>query len=214
MNIINLLGFVLKGGIGSGNFGHQGIPGQVGGSRKGSIQSLISASKDFRERLTSQERNAIDSYTGVKYNDINGELRESSGRLGYIKSKEIRNLIRTLDSAMEKSPALTEDLTVYRGVEDFSDTGLDNLRAGDEFIDYGYMSTSPDLNVAKKFTGGETGRLLKFNIPKGTRGIAPIDGDHEVLITRSRSDHPYNLKWKISKVTKDLIEFNLNSPLS
>ncbi len=36
MNIINLLGFVLKGGIGSGNFGHKGRKGQRGGSSSSS----------------------------------------------------------------------------------------------------------------------------------------------------------------------------------
>ena len=90
----------------------------------------------------------------------------------------IISITKDLISIIINSPP-TPDVMVYRGTKNYYYSKEDNI-----LINYGFVSTSLDEEVAEIFTDQKTCCLFKVLIPKGTRGIYLslldlIDGDME-----------------------------------
>ena len=61
----------MNGGEGSGNFDHDGRPGEVGGSGGGGMSINEAKDKMSSLNVSNEHLSAIKSYTGEKYNAIN-----------------------------------------------------------------------------------------------------------------------------------------------
>ena len=123
-------------------------------------------------KLTADERGAINLYSGSSYGSINNPLRDRVAH-SYEHAKEAA---KRIDKAMKRGGATPEDLTLFRGVNSghpisaIANKGL--LRAGDEFTDWAYSSSSLSETVAQGFAGyGEGGVVMDLTVPKGTKGV-------------------------------------------
>ena len=90
---------------------------------------------------------------------------------------EDRMVVLRTDTAIRQSPALTEDVKVYRGV---SDTSF--LQDGQSFRDNAFVSTTGDVGTARAFAG-QTGDVVEVVVPKGMKALN-VDGS---LATQARS---------------------------
>lgn len=166
------------GGPGSGNFGHAGRPGEVGGSAPESSPVV----------LTNDERETLRLYTqsGGTYREVNGALR-SGKKLD--DNPTVTLLDRTFKTHGEEAPHV-----VYRGIAGYDPEEL-NLEEGSEFTDPGFVSTTRDVKEAKKFafhgsdrlSGDAVGIIFKIQ----TRGIRALNmspfsryGERETLLNR------------------------------
>lgn len=169
---LNSLFSTLKGGAGSGNIGHAGIPGHRGGSAP--KNSLIG---------TTSELSSLSKYSGEVATKINHNLR-----FGTKQSKDMGNIVNSLDSLFEKNPPLSEGTQAYRLTKftmldpksKKSFETLSQLSKGDEFLDKGFVSTTLSKGVIEKFkrggrfyNTGSAGRNIIFTItiPKGNKAI-------------------------------------------
>lgn len=99
---------------------------------------------------------------------INGYARMGDDAPLMPEAKErVRGEIASLDSAIERT-ALKEDTVVYRGVSGES-VGWDGLRAGNQVVDPGFMSTSMDPATSRRF--GDD--LMEIRLPAGTNVALP-----------------------------------------
>jgi hypothetical protein len=189
----------------------------TGGSAKSSYQEIAKESLG-KNSLTAKERAAVDEYIDYQqFEGINKNLREGgysiSGSLANLSSDE-KELVDDLTSAINKSK-LSEEIVLYRGVAEFeNDFGetigkdlLDNLRdaePGDEFLDYGFQSTSTGAGAARDFGEGtgKSGAMLVITAPKGTPALLLSGSYHsEVLLQRgtrmilySKNGNQFHLK--------------------
>jgi SPP1 gp7 family putative phage head morphogenesis protein len=181
---------LIKGGSGSGNFGHSGRPGLVGGSAPGEGSAsfidpeeknkYMVGKKDpdvsvifkrgtedtFIKSLTVEESKALSEYKGDDpYAPgaaiaLNGMMRE-----GEKLSEEQKKAIEQIDSAFRKAPRLKEDIILYRG----TDSTMKTSPSG--FIDSkAYISTSINRKEAENFAGlvsGGKGYVYEIKVPKG-----------------------------------------------
>lgn len=177
----------MKGGGGGGAGG--------GASSEGGTGHSAAAKKEnerWESSLTSGEREAISSYTGSGYHEINSSLRSGKKNL-YTKD---------LDAAIAKS-SVPEDTVVYRGGAIESS----KLKVGLTATDKGYVSTSTSSAYAKTYskrvstkTLGELSskkmELANWNITvkKGSKA-AFLGSENELLIHR-------NAKFRITKVVR------------
>jgi len=163
----------IKGGPGSGNHGHRGIPGSVGGSAP-NYASIIDSAIAFKtagkakiyadsvlsqhmESISEEQKRAMIMYSGVKFRDVNHALRHGS-------SGEER-LVSTLDSIIQNDATSIKDpIIVYRG---FPPNIVKGKAIGDTLTDNAFVSTTLSPSVAKKF-----GTVATIIIKPGTRGMA------------------------------------------
>lgn len=158
--------------------GHNGIPGQQGGSAP-NFRSFSSATEaniyalenlSPKTPLTEDEENAIYQYVGTEFIGINGGLR---------KSGEETEVVLALDSAIDKAGYIQEPITVVRS---FGVTFFKDKQVGDVFEDKGFTSTSIDPNYGGKFSA-------KILVPKYARGlyVKPygMEEEYEVLFARN-----------------------------
>lgn len=202
------------GGPGSGNWGHGGRPGKLGGStggggvknRKGSKESgYISKGKGENAEkggLTHQPRSITKGYTGGNEGtSLNELLRYEPAEL----SPTQKEVVKTMDNAMEK---MKSPITLYRGV-DFNFTrnqlgisaeeerkmsfeDLKNRVVGTEYTDKGYTSTT----YASDHSYGSGFKLI-INAKEGTKAIwTGNDEEKEIVIGRNQT-------FKISDVRQE-----------
>ena len=138
----------LKGGEGSGNFGHAGRPGEIGGSAMGGGS------------LSENEISAVSFYKEEGYSEINSARRSGS--------EYDKNIISAIDSAISKN-ITTEDKIIFRGV---SPEMLDQFEEGGTFSDSGYISASENIEIAENF-GIEFGKnvIMEIELPKGSNAL-------------------------------------------
>ena len=165
--------------------------------------------------LTSDESWALGRYGGENYELINGfltknevweEYLEKGLSKGWTEKKVIEDFentfIKHIDSAMGKSPGLTQDTVIFSGTE-FDGT----LRVGDFSSFDVYRSCSYQLDSAESFNYPER-YMVKIYAPKGQKGIA-MNGngnngerlgfyshEHEFLL-------PRNQKFQVIEVDHD-----------
>jgi hypothetical protein len=198
---------VLKGGPGSGHYGHKGRPGEQGGSLpEGTTQSATDYGMVWRtdqlERntdsliktvvITPKEKKALKNYKYGKidrgYLQINRQLRGQSEP-----TELVTQDIELIDNAIEKN-ILQDDYVVYRGFSQNPNSQF-ILKPGLKFKDAGFISTSLSvnrpLNLAKtpEWTKRPQGAIMRFVVPKGSKGVW-MDGivkgmyEHELLLPR------------------------------
>ncbi|MDR0898766.1 MAG: ADP-ribosylating toxin [Lactobacillaceae bacterium] len=120
------------------------------------------ASKKWASKLNKKQYASINVYSR-NYEEMNNYLRGLTKKA----SKKTLANIKNIDKAMSsyKNPVKT---TLYRGLStDGFKAGLLNgkkIKVGAKYQDKGYMSTSFDMAIAKKYA---TGVILQIEIPKG-----------------------------------------------
>ncbi|EJR90576.1 hypothetical protein IKE_05963 [Bacillus cereus VD196] len=158
-----------------------------------------------KNKLTAEERTAMENYTGSGYAAINEYLGKTNGELiekqeelpeGYQLSdaKKLNKKIMKLDSALDKA-RLTETIMVYRRVSEqqFSmeasklrpagSTRIDPEKAenlsleftGKSFDQYNFMSTSIAKDPHKSYGPQRYAILMKIKLPKGTHAAYVAD---------------------------------------
>lgn len=129
-------------------------------------------------------RTAIKQYTGPAYAQINGTLRT-----GKKLSKANQDVVNKLNEAFAQPEAkANENFTVYRGI---TSTQLQHLTMGSTMTDKGFVSTSSDVNEAKKFAG-TAGALMEIRVKKGQPAMSVKDtsvypSEKEVMLPANTS---------------------------
>lgn len=136
--------------------------------------------------LSAKHLRAIKRYTGPGHVEINGDLRGDSNG-----DPAVHSDIYWLDRALE-AVAVPEVLEVYRGIDRVYAQELERrgLRSGDIIQDKGFLSTSRNRGVARRFLGYEEGgMLLRILIPKGSCALdlslySTNPDEQEILLPR------------------------------
>ena len=164
----------VKGGPHSGNYGHAGIPGSVGGSAPTSYR--IVSGKEFEEYIESWDKTedykaGLNSYSGDGYSYLNEKLRngeeiwDEDGSYAWGMYWDVK---RGVDSS-----TVPEDITVFRG---FTKNPFENASPGDVVFDKAFLSTSISKNTALGFTSRDSNgerHVAVITVPKGTHA-APL----------------------------------------
>jgi hypothetical protein len=128
--------------------------------------------RGYWSRLSDKERDAVDSYKGYGYKQINSRLRAGNAA---------SEMVRQLDSAIAKG-SLGGDTKLYRSFH------MENIpKAGDVISDRGFASTSTRREVAERFTkiGGGRRAMVRISVPAGTpAAFLPGQNEDEVLLGR------------------------------
>lgn len=74
-----------------------------------------------------------------------------------------------ISESISKMPALNRDMTVYTGTSDFVHPGIIQKFSNGVFHHPSFISTSPSIDVAKRFTSDKGGarHILKLDLPAG-----------------------------------------------
>ena len=134
--------------------------------------------------LSQSIKNAIKEYTGPAYTQINGALRTGK-KLGSNK----QNVVNKLNEAFAQPEAkANENFTVYRGI---TSSQLQHLAMGSTITDKGFVSTSSDVNEAKKFAG-TAGALMEIRVKKGqpamsVKNTSAFPSEMEVMLPANTS---------------------------
>lgn len=117
-------------------------------------------------QLSGKQINAIESYSGNDYININQSLRGVEN----VTPQNART-IETMRSTLSNA-SLPDDMTLYRGTTIDTLGDLKNLDPseliGRTFPEKGFMSTSTDPAIAKAFTGD---LHITINAPRGAHGL-------------------------------------------
>ena len=169
-----------EGGSGSGNFGHAGRPGEVGGSSPSGATTV--------KGLTPDEADAMRYYVErAGYMHINHALRHGKSISG-----EAKKMVPILDKLTNRK---LDEMTVFRGI---SPRAFGRLKVGMTFTDKGFASTSKNLKTASCFGYF----AMKIRVPAGSKGfdIGSRAGkgykEQEVLLRR-------NSQFRIDKISSD-----------
>lgn len=201
----------LNGGKGSGNFGHKGRPGEVGGSGNGGIKkSKQPTREEYMEAAnwTEEEIDDVQPYFGTKdYLAIQDYMRgKGDKQLTFKKTlgsdppmaSEVAN--KLLEKI--KTSRLPGDDMLYRGmliqngrVENAIKNGFTSkvFQSATQTEDHAYYMSNP--SERGKDSGKYTQVILKINAKKGSVGVAAPRFDEEEVVL------PPNIKFKNIKVT-------------
>ena len=127
-------------------------------------------------QLTRSEQIAVRAYSYQDYEAMNGMLR-GNGYLG--DNASMQKKIDRVNSAISKTPPLTEPIITYRGMSGNTASKIGNLNVGAVYTDEGFYSTSIDKGRARGFIRSYHADRPKIMIeilnPVGTQGI-DLDG--------------------------------------
>ncbi len=200
-------GWVEMGGPGSGHFRHRGRKGKRGGSApRGAMD----------QRWSKQEISALGSFSWLKSQTINSELRR--GKVSTTKpfgtGTSNAEQVALIDSAIAKAEPTRSDIILHSKMDAVYLWRAGKLKVGEVINNPGYLSVSerkggvrahPSVRYSKK-------AILNLNIPKGTKGILPLANvsrypqEKEHLIRRGSKyridrikepDNPYIDPWTI-----------------
>ncbi|HHK5601614.1 TPA: ADP-ribosyltransferase, partial [Bacillus tropicus] len=182
--------------------------GDIDGAREWGEQKY----NNWTLSLSKEERDAIVSYTGAKYDPINGYLRENQGIL---KTDKLNKVITAIDSGLQKTTT-DQSITVYKRVSE----NIFNLEYGDlrsltapyaineevlkkikdeftnkEYIGYGFESTSLAKDPSKSYGNDRYPILYKITVPQGIHGafIEPISKYNDQLEFLIARGHTYKI---------------------
>jgi len=188
----------LKGGSGSGNFGHAGREGEVGGSASGDggklfnelddesyaqfVHGTYNVIKYWGDPGTvdndefGKNFDALAKYKGYGYKSINKALRE--GKPPTKTAKLIQDTISgdasgyvydTIDGKVVNYTKAPEDMLAYRALGDSKAVRSMEFKPGQIFKDLGFSSVSLRRSGAE--TVSDIKVMMRINIPKGSRGL-------------------------------------------
>lgn len=130
----------------------------------------------LKGKLTQKEIDALSAYAYGSDQDINRMLRGLSKPADQAK---IRDLVRQIDSAMDKSSGITSKSVLYRGIDNiksFPAGFFNGVVAGKTFTEKAYTSTSFNVQgFNSRF--GNSDVVLKIVAPAGTKGV-PMHRGH------------------------------------
>jgi len=158
---------------------------------------LQEQSNSIYSGFSSAQRESISSYSETGYLNINDSLFS-----GKIKTPEIENDIKNIDSIMNKS-IVQNDLVTFRGTsaEYFKDWNVNEIH---EFKSF--MSTSISKEVVEKdFLSSYSNKMLiEVMVPKGTKGLylgtnSECDWEQELLLNRG-------MKYKVLEKTANYMK--------
>jgi hypothetical protein len=186
-----ILRLELKGGKGSGNFGHAGRAGKVGGSVSFDTK-YPSMNNDYKSMqiylrsnivsLSQEESQAVIEYKGSSSN-INNPLRK-----GEIGGDDY--LVSRLDAAINSS-TLKSNVSVYRGIDNA--VLPDHSMVGSYITDLGFMSTSLSIRTAwgsaDVHDTNYTAYIIRIGLKAGQHALNTEHfwdrGESELLLPRS-----------------------------
>lgn len=160
---------------------------------------LLKKQNDVQNKVkfTSDEKKSVGYWQGDGYSEINGKIYNTESYRGICQyeddvpgyNKELDTHMKNIDSAINKSPGLTQDTILYRaGHWDSS------LKKGDKGTFKGYSSTSYSDEDMDMFSGfGEDRYTIEIYADKGTKGISINDtfggmsGEKEFLLPRNQN---------------------------
>lgn len=124
---------------------------------------------EFRETLTSEEADFLDSYAAsdTAAGEINGPLREG---------KKPPEAVKIMDSLIGKL-TLKEPMVVFRGT-------AQNIKPNSQFTDKGFPGVSTDEGVAGNFADMLEGSLMRITLPAGTRATFGNQAESEIILER------------------------------
>jgi hypothetical protein len=197
-------------------------------SNSGLSESDYNNQKYFIDELSPDIIPSLIEYTGDMYTAVNNYLEDKlDNRVDrndeYIRNNDfIKLVVKNIDSAFNQVPALENDLVVYRGLNlpIYTDSRRNTLMLPQYSGKYdGFVSTSPDINVALRFVN-RVGKkipktLLKITVPKGSKviylGFQSINPtENEILINRNAIISVYS----IEKLVEDTNIIQLNARLN
>jgi hypothetical protein len=150
-------------------------PSEPGGREEGMFVNELG-------ELTNEEMDALETYTGPGYTDMNrylrwGDKKFTADELSYLPSKiEVKDNVKRLDKCFEKVQPLENTKIVYRGTEDYK-----GIEVGDTVTDKGFVSTTQALSEASNF--GDDRVIIEC--PPGTRAIDIVTNNNELGFSNS-----------------------------
>lgn len=178
------------------------------------IQTSLDRAASPLKTMDSEERQALKGYTGVAYKTINDYLsRGLKDAPDYI-IEETKQNIDKLDKIFSHAE-LKEPLIVYRGIKDSIIVDNPELREaldtpGSEVQFPCFTSSSAMPYVANNFAEGYNGRLVKLQLPIGTKAIyisgkGPfgLANEFEILINRNTKFEVIETTYTEIKVPKN-----------
>lgn len=192
---------MLRGGEGSGNFGHAGREGEVGGSSNEGGTS-IPADKDASEIHASfikevkykLSRSSPQDKQAVKKMEFDETCRTANAKLRDEVIPESWGIVGTGDEQLDTyeqgfngiASQTPHSFDSFRGVS-LSDTELEALSPGTSFLDKGYSSTTSSDTVAGLFANMRASdenknlAILKIRVPKGSK-VAPLPNSVKEIV--------------------------------
>lgn len=162
--------------------------GSVGEGTTGLVKYDNSQARDERGRWSSggsfadYTGNGAQFYADVKNGDVTGTeqsyafiYQDKGGMVNHLlrRGENAGRVVEYMDSAIDKSPGLPQNTTLYRGIKSAEgDFGFENLKPGSVLIDQAYVSTSADRGLSENwFLGTNSAYMMKIQAPKGTKGL-------------------------------------------
>ena len=162
---------------------------------KAKVEAIRKESTKWEDSLSKKELQALEAYTFEDYGEFNRWARGGKGGFG------IEEMAEDVDRALHRSK-LPVDVTLYRGMN----VGHLLLQEGTTFVDRGYVSTSLDGGVGRKFGIQSVGKgdipaVFRIRAKAGQKGaylgnFQPKVKEFEVLL-------PRNSRFRIDKISKD-----------
>lgn len=129
--------------------------------------------RGWSDNLSKDEVASIKAYTNGEYTKMNGMLRNAGTDPSSPPPTPPKKAMLSLDSAISKAPALSEDTMLYRGMSEkniYEQVKAGKLKKGKALTDKGYMSTSPKMSSTGVFTQGDHPVVYKIRAEKGAKG--------------------------------------------
>lgn len=157
------------------------------------------------EMFDDAELEAIQSYTGDAFNEINRYLYKGhDAGTDANRADAIGRMVDALDSAFDETQA-PFPFTVYSGLS--GRYKASKIQAGQEYVFRGYLSTSLSHDVAiSGFTDSAEPVVLQIEVNKGDKAIyvdniSAVDGELETLLPRGSKikiiSGPHPLPWGV-----------------
>lgn len=155
------------------------------------------------DRFTEDEHlDALASYNGIGFRDINGVLRHGDGETSSDRHlEETRQKISALSDLIAIQEPTSTATTLYRGMRAPRRPPF-KLNEGDEFHDRGFLSTSTDQSAAQSFAGDDE-RTILFTIvtPPGSQ-MADMNGLRGLRSSEAEFILPPGTKFRVSRVLR------------
>lgn len=142
---------------------------------KKSIEAILKLKNEteiYHNKLSPEDKYILQKYTDSAYKSMNECLRDTSDKLD-CRDENYKRYIVDLEKIISNGPKLSEDITVYRGIDDAKDSisrevskALNLLEPGDFWEDRGFVSTSSQ-HPPRQFVGKKC-CVLEIFLPKGT----------------------------------------------
>jgi len=201
-----------KGGPGSGNFGHEGRPGEVGGSGGGggsehetatreeapkeeayhTFAAAADAFEKYYKTLPDGTQEYLVDYCDGEYATINTYMR--TGGLGVYEGRTdpeyIKDAASSMTQVLDESPKY--EGTVYRGTAPSAERyeQIKGLEPGDKMSMAGFTSTSVEREIAREFadTGGRS-IIYTIDNAKGSAigELSGVPGEKEIVLPHGAS---------------------------